>query len=112
MDKPTKEGEEEEEETGNRKKQATEGEKGSAGPAPSGSNFANQEGRPRVVDIRPNPGPKSSNDSSEQKNSSAGSSSAAGSAGNRIQDGSLPPKKPKKDRSNLRKGKWTVRICG
>ena len=24
------------------------------------------------------------------------------------QDGSLPPKKPKKDRSKLRKGKWTV----
>ena len=24
------------------------------------------------------------------------------------QDGSLPPKKPKKDRSQLRKGKWTV----
>ena len=110
MDKPAKEGGEEE--AGNRKKpatEATEGEKGRAGPVPSGSNFANQEGRPKVVDIRPNPEPKSSNDSSEQKSASAGSSSAAGSAGNKIQDGSLP-KKPKKDRSNLRKGKWTVRM--
>ena len=107
MDSNRKDGEDGEER--DRKKPGTQGEKGRAG---HGANIAKQEGRPKVVDIRPNPEPKkSSGDATgDPKNATAGPSPATGSGGSRPQEGSLaPPKKPKKDRSNLRKGKWTVR---
>lgn len=58
------------------------------------------------------------NSSSEQKSASKESSSSgteeeatkvSSSSGKTPKDGVLP-KKPKKDRSNLRKGKWTVSV--
>eukprot|EP00977_Amphora_coffeiformis_P002733 scaffold521_cov167-Amphora_coffeaeformis.AAC.24 len=74
-----------------------------------------------LLDLRPNARDEKSKtgskDDTEQKEASVASSSTEGdggtnasessSGGKAPQDGSLP-KKPKKDRSNLRKGKWTV----
>ena len=85
---------------------------------PSAQNFANQAVAAREIDNRPKAESTSSDDTVDQTSTSY--TSAVGSvtistsvaSAKGPQDGSLPPKKPKKDRSNLRKGKWTVRICG
>ena len=90
---------------------------GEAGRVSSSESVANQETGPRLVDIHPSSDPKSSSDTLERRSSSTVSSVGLGSAGiktsagsgKRPQDGALPPRRPKKDRSNLRKGKWTVR---
>lgn len=70
---------------------------------------AKQEVGASEIDTRPNVEPKSSDGTVNQRSTSTTTSTSVESAGV-PQDGSLPPKKPKKDRSNLRKGKWTVRL--
>ena len=84
-----------------------------------GSHASSSPPKPGVLGLRPNKGDKKANDGMEGKGASVASSSAEGGGetkasetssggGKAPVDGSLP-KKPKKDRSNLRKGKWTVR---
>lgn len=112
----TKDKQEESEKSHEASEMPKDASKEAAGRGSAQSKFANQESSgllnisPKVDDCA------TESDTVDQKSVSVAPSSTVGaeemgaseSSARVSQDGSLPPKKPKKDRSNLRKGKWTV----